>query len=171
MWRLLLVGVTVAMVVGCGPSKRRLRNGDDTDDKTQDAVGPGDKRGGDKPVADKPNPDLGTKRPGGGVVTAVNRAVNLNEMQNIQKFIQIAELDFNRMPTAQEVAQSLQRSAPKTYELIQSGVIVITGTRNREGIWAYTKDPQSVAGEHLVVTGSSCGRMTADELRRLLQEQ
>src|ERR1041385_4972088 len=109
MSRLLILGLSVAVAVGCGPSKRKHGDVDDAADKPQDAAGQREKPGAG-------NPDLGTKRPGGGVGTAVQRAVNLHEMRTIQQLIQTYELDFGRMPSKQEVEQSLQRDAPKTSE-------------------------------------------------------
>jgi hypothetical protein len=75
------------------------------------------------------------------------------------------------MPTVQEIAASLQQGAPKTFALVQDGTIVLTGTRSREGIWAYTRDPQSAAGEHLVVTSSTVQRMPAATLGERLRQQ
>jgi hypothetical protein len=120
------------------------------------------------------NPGLGGGGSGGAaqaVRKAATRAVNQNELNNIRTFIEAASVASGQMPPAQETVQSLQREAPATYKQIAEGAIVITGTRQREGIWAYTTDPQSTTGEHLIVTKDGVGRMMPDQLRQMLTQQ
>jgi hypothetical protein len=119
---------------------------------------------------------LGSGGGGGGgayqaVRTAVKRTVNENELKNLHLFIETASGASGRMPGYQEIMAALQREAPKTAKHIEDGDIVLTGARTREGIWAYTKDPQSVAGEHLVLTSSGIERMPPATLRQRLQQQ
>ncbi|MFO0843118.1 MAG: hypothetical protein U0797_12110 [Gemmataceae bacterium] len=92
-------------------------------------------------------------------------------MNNIRLFIEDASLTGGQMPTPQQVMQALQQSARATAKLVQDGDIVLTGTRQREGIWAYTKEAQSVTGEHLVVNGSGVQRMMPEQIRQALQQQ
>src|SRR5262245_7757337 len=68
----------------------------------------------------------------GGAVQAVRQAVvrtvNQHEMDTIHKFMEAASSVNGQLPTKQEVVQALQREAPKTYELINENVIILTGT-------------------------------------------
>jgi hypothetical protein len=66
----------------------------------------------------------------------------------------------------------VEKASPKLAAHLRDGSIVLTGIRSREGIWAYTRDPQSGAGEHLIITNSERGvRMPAAELGARLQQQ
>jgi hypothetical protein len=111
----------------------------------------------------------------GGAVQAVRkaaaRAVTQNEMSNIRIFIEEASQASGQMPTQQQVMQALQQTARATAKLVQDGDIILTGTRQREGIWAYTKEPVSVTGEHLIVNGSGVQRMMPQQIRQALQQQ
>jgi hypothetical protein len=106
----------------------------------------------------------------GGAVQAVRQAVvrtvNQNEMHNLHIFIDTASGASGQMPTVEEITRALEREAPKTHKLVQNGAIVLTGTNSREGIWAYTADPQTTGGEHLVVTASGVDRMTMQAIRQ-----
>lgn len=108
----------------------------------------------------------------GGAVQAVRkaagRAVTQNEMNNIRTFIEDASLASGQMPTAQQTFQALQQGARATAKLVEDGDIILTGTRQREGIWAYTKEAVSTTGEHLVVNGSGVQRMTPQQIRQAL---
>jgi hypothetical protein len=110
----------------------------------------------------------------GGAAQAVRQAavrtVNRNELNNIRLFIDTASA-VGQMPTRQEIMQSLQRDAQATYKLVEEGVIILTGTRSRENIWAYTYNPQTAAGEHLVVTASGIEQITTQRLTQMLKQQ
>ena len=174
MGRLLLIGLMLALVVGC--KKGGTKPAKDV------ASGPRASAGGnDMPVVHPSGvvvPPTGGAAGGGGggayqaVRTAAKRTVNLAQLKDIQLFITNASLENGKMPTREETAAVLQKEAPQIYKQVQDGSIVLTGTRSREHVWAYTADPQSVAGEHLVVTSSSVDRMAAQTLKqRLRQEQ
>jgi hypothetical protein len=102
---------------------------------------------------------------------AATRTVNQHELNNLRLFIDTASLASGRMPSVQEITAALQKEAPATYKLVHERVIILTGTQTRESIWAYTYQPQTVDGIHLVVTSSGIERMNANELRQKLQQQ
>lgn len=119
------------------------------------------------------NPGLGGGGSGGAaqaVRKAAARAVSQNELRNIHLYIENASLS-GQMPSAPEITQALMREAPATYKLIQEGAIVLTGTRSRESVWAYTKEAQSTTGEHLMVSNNGVGRITPQELNARLSQQ
>jgi hypothetical protein len=93
------------------------------------------------------------------------------QMHDLQLFIDNASAASGQMPSAQEITAALQKESPKTYQLVKDGAIVLTGTRTREGIWAYTQDPQSVGGEHLVLSASGIERVPAQTLKQQLDQQ
>jgi hypothetical protein len=119
---------------------------------------------------------LGSGGGGGGgayqaVRQATTRVVNEAQMKDLQLFIENASLASGQMPTAQEIKAALQKESRKTYELVENGSIVLTGTRSRENIWAYTFQPQTTGGEHLVLSNSGIERVPAATLRQRLQQQ
>lgn len=120
------------------------------------------------------NPGLGSGGSGGAVQAvrkAVGRTVQQHELNNIRQFIDTASSVNGRMPTAQETMAALQREAPATFQLVQDGSIVLTGVQRREGIWAYTRDPQTVGGEHLIVTNMGIERLVGQQLQQRLAQQ
>jgi hypothetical protein len=118
---------------------------------------------------------LGGGGGGGGAYQAVRTAVKRtdfqNDFNNLRLFIDNASAASGQMPSYQEIMAVLQREAPKLAKHVQDGDIRLTVGRTREGIWAYTKEPQSVGGEHLVLTSSGIERMAGPTLRQRLQQQ
>jgi hypothetical protein len=56
--------------------------------------------------------------------------------------------------------------------MVQEKDIVLTGVRMRSGtIWAYTAKPQSITGEHLILTSDGVSRSTPQALQQRLQQQ
>jgi len=74
------------------------------------------------------------------------------------------------MPTAQQTTAALQQAAPKTFQLVKDGAIILTGTQRGDGVWAYTAQPVSPAGEYLVCLQSEVKRITRPELDQLLRQ-
>lgn len=102
---------------------------------------------------------------------AVGRAVTQSEMNNLRTFIEDASLSSGQMPTKEQILQALQQGARATAKLVEDGDIRLTGTRQREGIWAYTKEAVSTTGEHLVVNGTGVQRMMPEQINQALQQQ
>jgi hypothetical protein len=103
---------------------------------------------------------------------AAKRTVGLVEMDQLRLFIDTASSATGQMPTPQEITTALQREAPQIHKLIQDKAIILTGTRSRENIWAYTADPQAGRQYHVVITGSGVDdKVDAQTLRQRLQQQ
>jgi hypothetical protein len=166
MRKLLLIALALALVGGC---KKKV-----TPKPTPPAGGSSTDPAVHAPTGVVLNPGMGGGGGGGAaqaVRKAVTRTVNQNELKNVQTFIETASSASGQMPSVQEVTATLQKEAPKTYKLVQDGAIVLTGTRSRENIWAYTADAQDTVGQHLVVTSSGIERMAAQTLQQRLQQQ
>lgn len=100
---------------------------------------------------------------------AARRTVALNDLANLGKFIQAQEIELGKMPTKAEITNALK--ADPSYRSISAavadGTIILTGTSNKSGLWAYETDADSKGGLGLV--GGVASRYSADEIKRYLQ--
>jgi hypothetical protein len=178
MRKLLVIGLALALLGGCKKKTTKLAQGPPPAEQPAAPNGaapaPG---GGQGPAMHAPTGvALGSGGGGGGgayqaVRQATTRVVNEAQMHDLQLFIDNASLASGQMPTAQEITDALQKESRKTYELVKDGSIVLTGTRSRENIWAYTHDPQTAGGEHLVLSASGIERVPAPTLKQRLMQQ
>lgn len=178
-WSMLLL-LALVLVAGCKRSMDKLS--EDTQVKPNEKFKSTQHwltdQKGEQPTVHAPTGVVVNQGGGGGsggaaqaVRQAVVRSVNEQEMKTIQQFIELWYQTNGSMPGKAEFALSLKKDAYKTYELVEANAIILTGTKSREGIWAYTYNPQSQAGEHIVATASYVGRMPAAELREKLKGQ
>jgi hypothetical protein len=175
MRKLLVIGLALALLGGCKKKTTKVAQGPAPSEQAPVAQN-GAAPGGQVPMHAPTGVVLGGGGGGGGgavqaVRTAVKRSVSENDLKNLHLFIENASAASATMPSPQQITAEMQREAPQLVKKIQNGDIVLTGTRTREGIWAYTKEPQSVAGEHLILTSSGIERMPATTLRQRLQQQ
>jgi hypothetical protein len=143
MKRLLLIGVMLFLPAGCN-------KGTNTAPQSGNTGGPG-----------------GTVQQ---VRKAVTRSIDEQQMHQLHLLIE-GSAAGERLPAAETIAAELQRDAPQISKLVQDKVIVLTGARSRQAIWAYTPEAQTTAGEHLVLTSSGVGRMTKEALDQRLQQE
>ena len=166
MRRLLLLALTLAVLAGCKKT---------TDKQASPTPAPGEGLAVHAPTGVVINPGMGGGGSGGAaqaVRKAVARTVNQHQLSTLYKFIFDSEITNSRMPTAEEITAALKSADSATYNLVKDGVIRLTGTRTRSGvIWAYTWEPQTVGGDHLVITNSGVERMPIQTLRQRLQQQ
>jgi len=111
----------------------------------------------------------GSGGPVQAVRKAVTRTVTLNEMKNIHLFIENASGASGEMPAPQVVQQIIAKEDPKAASMIADGTIILTGIRQREGVWAYEKAGLENGG--IVVTQSGVERVSAQQLKGMLQGQ
>lgn len=104
---------------------------------------------------------------GGGAVQAVRkaarRASTLNDMKTLGEVIELMRDEFGKMPTKERIEAELQRY-PALMTAVKEGAIVLTGTTEGGGLWAYEVDADTIPGIALI--GGRATRSTPDELRQ-----
>jgi hypothetical protein len=170
MRKLLLIGLSlVVLTAGCKKTNKSSSKTTTPSSSSASSDGPAVHA----PTGVVLNPGLGGGGGGSAAGAARNRAlreVTHHEMKNIQLFIEGASGANGQMPTVEQISAALQKEAPKTWKLVQDKVIVLTGTRSRENIWAYTPDAQGAAG-HYIVSPNGVENISTQELRQRLQQQ
>lgn len=127
-----------------------------------------------QPPADPPpatgNRGNTTYRPGAGVVQNVRgaavRTVAINEVKQLGIFIEQKYTEDGRMPGKDETLSYIERDARKIHQAITDGDIILTGTRDHGGLWAYEIDADKRGG--IVLVGGVASRATAEEVKKLL---
>jgi hypothetical protein len=106
-------------------------------------------------------------------VQAGKRVAQLNDFQQMSFFILAYDLENNRMPTKEEVVADLKNypDASEILKKISEGVIILTGTKDKNAVWAYEVSADTAGG--IVCTGPSGAikRATAAEVKQLLGKQ
>jgi hypothetical protein len=106
-----------------------------------------------------------------GVRNAAARTVNDVALKNLHDAISISESVDGAMPTADAIKKDKAVTQDKQLVgLINDEVIILTGAKNKDGIWAYTQWPQR-AGEHYIIKASGRDSMPAAELEKALKAQ
>jgi type II secretory pathway pseudopilin PulG len=107
---------------------------------------------------------------GGGAAQAVRKAARrtqaLNEMHNLGLAIEAMRTESGRMPTKDQIVAELKDS-PKVLEAVKEGSIILTGTTDGGGLWAYEVGADTEPGIALI--GGKATRTTPDELRQYFQ--
>ena len=126
---------------------------------------------GNNPVIPNQNGNLTVK--GGEVVQsprmAAARTVNNAQLKQLHLGMYQSFLADNRMQDVNEVMNDAKQNS-QLFPLLKEEVIILTGTKNGEGVWAYSQYPQR-NGNHYVVTSSGVSEMSPTDLKnRLTQE-
>lgn len=109
---------------------------------------------------------------GGGAMQnvrqAARRTVTINDMQQLGTMIFSSELETNKMPTVSEIKAMLKLDGKHILAAIEEGAIILTGTTNKRGLWAYEIDADKAGG--VIVTGPTpaARRASAEEVKQLL---
>lgn len=108
---------------------------------------------------------------GGGAAMAVRKAAvrttDLNEMKSLGEFIELMRDDVGRMPTRERILTDLRQGSPKLFSMISEGSIILTGTTEGGGLWAFSADADKTPG--FAVIGGRATRISPDDLRPYLQ--
>jgi hypothetical protein len=116
------------------------------------------------------NPANTNYQSGGGAVQnirqAARRTVALADMDQLGKFITQQETELGKMPSIADIKTYIKRDAPKILAAIDEGTIILTGSTNRSGLWAYEVDADKAGG--IVLVAGTARRATADEAKQLL---
>ncbi|QEL17021.1 hypothetical protein [Limnoglobus roseus] len=109
---------------------------------------------------------------GGGAIQnvrqAAKRTVALSDMHQLGIMILQYDLDNNKLPTVSEIKAMLTGDGASIRKQIDEGTIILTGTKDKAGLWAYEVDADRAGG--IVLTGPSANarRASADEVKALL---
>ncbi len=127
--------------------------------------------GGAKPPAGvlQPNPVVNIPAiapPSNTPLGAAARLVALADMRDLQLFIHDASLVAGKMPSAAEIYAALVAARSPAARLVLDGAIILTGSKERESVWAY--EARAFLNGGTVVTQNGVEKMTAEELKKLL---
>lgn len=107
--------------------------------------------------------------PGGGAAQNVRQAgrrfVTLTDMNQIALAMSQWEIENNRMPNYNQ-AYAIVSQYPNYKKLVDDGDVILTGTNNRSGLWAYEVEAD-VKGGVAIVAGTA-NRYSADDIRQYL---
>jgi hypothetical protein len=102
----------------------------------------------------------------GNAYRAGKRAVALNDMSQLGQLIEIMYGDTNKMPDAAAIKTAMQKDAPNLYKQIDEGSIILTGTKDHAGMWAYEVDADKAGG--IVLVAGTASRASADDVKQHL---
>jgi hypothetical protein len=132
-----------------------------------------------KPPAEKVEEKLDDRntnfRPGASVlknsVQAGKRVAQMHDFDQMKFFIFAYELENNRMPTIDEIKADLKNypDAREILKKIDEGVIILTGTKDKNGLWAYEVDADKAGG--IICLGNSVSRASADDVKKYLGQK
>ena len=111
-------------------------------------------------------------RPGGTVLgntyRAGKRAGLMAEMDQIGGLLNPTVIVDDRMPTADEIKEELRKSSGKLAKLVEDGTVILTDTKDKQGLWAYEIDSDKAGGIALIAGRAS--RKSAEEITALLKK-
>jgi hypothetical protein len=171
MRNLLLIGLAlVVLTAGC---KKASNTSTSTQTTPTSNASSGNEFAAHAPSGVVLNPGLGGGG-GGGAAQAVRKAatriVTQFEMKDIHLVIETAYGASGQMPSKEEIEAVLKSQKSKASPLLGERVIVLTGTRTRENIWAYTQDAQNSQG-HFVATSNGIETISTEALRQRLERE
>ena len=166
MTRSLIVGVVAAALAAGCDKKPKPASFEDTAPASRSAAATAP-----SPPTEAPrNPRNTNYQSGAGVVQNVRKAgmrtATLNDLQQLGQFMTLMLNEDGKVPDPKAVREYIKRDAPKLVTLIDDGAIVMTGTKDRAGLWAYEVDADRAGGVGLV--GGTPQRMQADDVKRML---
>src|SRR5438132_12637257 len=79
---------------------------------------------------------------------AVTRTVTQNDLKNLQIYMEAASAESGKLPDKATIiaALKMEKGAANLVKAIEAGVLVLTGTNNREDVWAYEKSAPEKGG-------------------------
>ena len=127
---------------------------------------------GSNPVNPNQNGNLTVKGGEGAIQSprmAAARTINNAQMKQLHlSMFQTFQLD-NRVPDVNEIMQEAKQNR-QLLPLLTEEVVILTGTKNGDGVWAYSQYPQR-NGNHYVVTQQGVSEMSPSDLKQSLEQQ
>ncbi len=124
-------------------------------------------------------PEPPNERPGGGpnenlsgqqrvqqskILSAPGRAVALNDLDELRKYITQYHAENGRYPTKLDDLPDVARDLPRVAQAIRDGELILAGGKG--GVLAYERAAETGGGK--VMTTAGIQTMTAGELRQML---
>lgn len=103
---------------------------------------------------------------GNGPLGAAARLVGLKDMQDLQIFIDAASLAGGKMPSAADVYAALVEARSPAAKLVKDGAIILTGTKERESVWAF--EARAYLNGGWAVSQNGIETLTAAEIKKRL---
>lgn len=154
--------LTVALTLGCGKNEPRVAREIPKESETKPSTA----------QATPESTDTGDGQQSGGrlgVISSVRgagqRTIALNDLRTLAQYIQQIYVLENRMPDVDRIKAEL-RDAPNVLQHIQNGDIILTGTKDGGGIWAYHKEASGTG--YLVIQNGSPIRMTKQDFEDVM---
>jgi hypothetical protein len=105
--------------------------------------------------------------PGAGTpIGAAKKAVAQADMRDIQIYVHDSSLVSGKMPSPGEVYAALVKAGSPAAEHLKSGAIILTGSPDRDSVWAY--ETRALMQGGLVVSQNGVETLTAAELKQRL---
>ncbi len=181
----LFMSLLMAVVaLGCGKKPAKEPGGDSTPPPAAGSTTPSSaspaasdpkyvsSASGSNPVNPNQSGNLTVKGGEGAIQSprmAAARTINNAQMKQLHlSMFQTFQLD-NRVPDVNEIMQEAKQNR-QLLPLLTEEVVILTGTKNGEGVWAYSQYPQR-NGNHYVVTQQGVNEMSPDDLKARLEEQ
>jgi hypothetical protein len=94
----------------------------------------------------------------GDRVTAQNivaRTLTQNDLKNLQVLMEAASAETGKLPDKAAImaALKMEKAAANLVKAIEGGTLILTGTSNREDVWAYEKAAPEKGGWFLTSNG------------------
>ena len=180
----LFVWALMAVVaLGCGKKPAKETGGDSTPPPAAGSTIPSSaspaasdpkyvsSASGSNPVNPNQSGNL-TVKGGEGVQSprmAAARTINKAQMKQLHlSMFQTFQPD-NRVPDVNEIMQEAKQNR-QLLTLLTEEVVILTGTKNGDGVWAYSQYPQR-NGNHYVVTQQGANEMSPADLKARLEQQ
>ena len=100
---------------------------------------------------------------------AAARTINDAQMKDLHLSIFYTFQLENRVPDVNEIILEARKNR-QLLPLLSEEVVILTGTKSGDGVWAYSQYPQR-NGNHYVIVQSGRVEMSPEDLRKRLQQQ
>jgi hypothetical protein len=101
----------------------------------------------------------------GDILDKPRQVVTMEMMRDLYLYMYQEEV-AGQMPSKEVVFAYAKKENPRLWQLLDSGAIVLTGAKTRDGVWAYEKDAPTKGGWVIIAIGQS--KMSPEEVQKLL---